>query len=66
MAVRWFRRIFGTDDADLDERRQIAGEHDRHKTDAIIAAERMKYGHRIDTPLDRDAGPDVDRERRQP
>jgi hypothetical protein len=66
MVGRWFRRIFGTEDADLDERRRIASEHDRQRTDAIIQAERMKYGHRLDSPLDAGLGPDRDRDRRQP
>jgi hypothetical protein len=61
--VRWFRRIFSTDDADLEERRRIAAEHDRHRTDAIIAAERMEYGHRLDSPMQRDLAPDHDRPR---
>jgi hypothetical protein len=63
MVGRLFRRIFGKEDADLGERRRIAAERDRHRADAIIAAERMEYGHRLDTPMDRDSGPDRDRER---
>jgi hypothetical protein len=66
MAGRWFRRIFGTEDADLDERRRIAAEHDRQRTDAIIQADRMTYGHRLDSPLDPGLGPDRSRDRRQP
>jgi hypothetical protein len=58
---RWFRRILGTEDADLAERGRIADEHDRRRTDAIISAERIKYGHRLDTPIDRDPGRDRDR-----
>ena len=61
MVARWFRRLFGTVDPDLDERRRIAAEHDRHRTDAIIAAERMKYGHRLDSPIERDPGRGRDR-----
>ena len=66
MVGRWFRWTFGTEDADLAERGRIAAEHDSHRTDAIIAAERMKYGHRLDTPLDRDVGTDRDRDRPRP
>ena len=66
MVGRWFRRIFGSEDADLGERRRIAAEHDRQRTDAIIQAERMKYGHRLDSPLDAGLGHDRDRDRRQP
>ena len=66
MVGRWFRRIFGTPDADLPERRRIAAEHDRHRTDAIIAAERMEYGHRLDSPLEPGFGPDRDRDRPRP
>jgi hypothetical protein len=66
MVGRWFRRIFGTEDADLGERRRIAAEHDRQRTDAIIQAERIKYGHRLDSPLDPVRGLDRDRDRRQP
>lgn len=61
MVGRWLRRLFGTEDADLDERRRIAAEHDRHRTDAIIAAERIKYGHRLDSPIESDLGPERDR-----
>ena len=66
MVGRWFRKIFGTEDTDLGERRRIAAEHDRQRTDAIIQAERIKYGHRLDSPLDAGLGPDHDRDRRQP
>ena len=31
------------------------------RTDAIIAAERMKYGHRLDTPMERGLGRERDR-----
>ena len=66
MVGRLFRRIFGTEDGDLDERRRIAAEHDRQRTDAIIQAERIKYGHRLDSPLDAGVGPDRERHRPQP
>ena len=63
MVGHWFQRIFGSEDADPAERGRIAAEHDRLRTDAIISAERIKYGHRLDTPLDRDTGADQDRNR---
>ena len=66
MVGRWFRRIFGTEDAVLGERRRIAAEHDRQRTDAIIQAERIKYGHRLDSPLDPGVSPDRDRDRPRP
>lgn len=64
--MRWFKRLFGTENADLQERRRIAAEHDRQRTDAIIQAERIKYGHRQDSPLDPGLGPDRDHDRPQP
>lgn len=64
MVGRWFRRMFGMQDVDPDERHRIEAEHDRHKTDAIIAAERMKYGHRVDSPIDPELGRERDRRQR--
>jgi hypothetical protein len=63
MFRKWFKRLFGSEVGDPDERRRIAAEHDRDKTDAIIQAERIKYGHRLDSPLDPGLGPGRDRRR---
>jgi hypothetical protein len=64
MVRRWLRRLFGATDADLDERRRIAAEHDRHRTDAMATVDRVKYGRQVGYAGRRDLGPAE--ERRQP
>ena len=59
MLGRLFRRLFGAAERDHEERVRIQAESDRHRTDAIIATDRAKYGRRIaDSPIERDLGPD--------
>jgi hypothetical protein len=56
-----FRGQFGAAAPDPEEQRRIEADRDRHRTDAIIATDRAKYGRRIaDSPIERDLGPDRD------
>jgi hypothetical protein len=64
MLRSWLKRLFGSGEADPEERARIASEMDRHRTDAIIATERARYGRRIaDSPIERDLGTDPNRNR---
>lgn len=63
MLRSWLKRLVGSIEADPEERARTASEMDRHRTDAIIVTDRIRYGRRIaDPPIERDLGRDRDRD----